>query len=188
MTTMTGSCRPATGRGIRVAAVAGSGAAAHGTAFTIVEAVISTIIVAVMLVAALSTVGASRLAQQRTSRFDRGRLLAEALMAEIRRQPYEDPEGSVVFGLEAGETGTTREDFDDVDDYHNWSESPPTYKDGSAVPQAEGWTRTVTVQWVNSLDPSQPRTMESGAKRIKVTVSHNTVPQATLVAIRTMGR
>jgi len=154
-------------------------------AFTIVEAVISTIIVAVMLVAALTTVGASRVTQHKTSLVSRGQLLAETLMSEILRQSYKDPEGTPVFGCEANESGAARAAFDDVDDYHGWSQGPPTAKDGTALSNATGWKWTVTVEWVDPANPTQVRTVETNAKRITVAVTYNNVPQASLVALRT---
>ncbi len=153
--------------------------------FTLVEAVISTVIVSVMLVAALNTVGTSRLIQQKVSLSSRGRLLAESLLAEIVQQAYEDPTETIVFGPESGEATNNRSDFDDVDDYHNWSQSPPKNKDGSAVPQSEGWTRTVTVVWVDAADPAATETSESSAKRITVTASRANITYATLVVVRT---
>jgi MSHA pilin protein MshD len=153
--------------------------------FTLVEAVISTVIVSVMLVAALNTVGTSRLIQQKVSSSSRGRLLAESLLAEIVQQAYEDPTGTVVFGLESGESPNNRSDFDDVDDYHNWSQSPPKNKDGSAIAESESWTRTVTVVWVDPADPAATEASESSAKRITVVVHRSNIPYATLVAVRT---
>ena len=157
----------------------------HHQAFTLVEAVISTVIVSVMLVAALSTVGSSRLIQQRVSESSRGRALAVSLLTEVVQRAYEDPNGAVVFGPEAGEQTTDRSDFDDVDDYHNWSESPPKARDGSAIPQADGWQRTVTVAWVDPQNPTVVEPSESYAKRITVTARHNNITHATLVAVRT---
>jgi len=153
--------------------------------FTLVEAVLSTVIVSVMLVAALSTIGASRLIQQKVSLSSRGRLLAESLLAEIIQQAYQDPDETVAFGPESGEQTNNRSDFDDVDDYHGWSQSPPTNKDGSTIAEASGWKRTVTVSWVDPGAPAQTETSESGAKRITVTVSRSNVTYATLVAVRT---
>jgi type II secretory pathway pseudopilin PulG len=157
----------------------------YAEAFTIVEAVIATVIVSVMLVAALSAVGASRLIQHKISVSNQGRLLAESLMAEIIQQVYEDPNGAVVFGPETGEETTVRSDFDDVDDYHNWSGSPPKNKDGGAIPQSDGWQRTVTVQWVDPLDPTLVQAGETGAKRITVSAKQGIITHARLVAIRT---
>jgi MSHA pilin protein MshD len=153
--------------------------------FTLVEAVVSLIIVATMLVAALSTVGASRLSQQRTSQYNRGQLLAESLMAEILAQDYLDPNDTPVFGTESGESTTTRADFDDVDDYHGWSSSPPVEKDGTLLSGLTGWQRSVTVEWVNPDDPGEVKAFETGAKRITVTVSCGNKQVGFLVAIRT---
>ncbi|MBN2129398.1 MAG: type II secretion system protein [Sedimentisphaerales bacterium] len=164
------------------------GPPAHDAAFTIVEAVISTIIVAFMLVAALSTVGASRCVQQETSLADRGRQLAESLMAEILRQDYQDTGKPISFGPEADESTATRTDFDDVDDYNGWAASPPTAKDGTVLANASGWTRTVVVVWIEPRDPAAVKSSETYAKRITVTAKYNNVSQATLVAVRTNYR
>jgi type II secretory pathway pseudopilin PulG len=153
--------------------------------FTLVEAAISTVIVAVMFVAALNTVGAARVAQHKASLVGRGRMFAESLMAEICLQSYQEPGATWVFGREAGESDTIRTAYDDVDDYHGWTESPPTAKDGTALPNSADWRRAVTVEWVNALDPTQVSGTETGAKRITVVAAFRNVPQATVVAVRT---
>ncbi|MBN2316803.1 MAG: type II secretion system protein [Sedimentisphaerales bacterium] len=155
------------------------------TGFTLIETVVSMLIVGTMLVAAMSTVGASRYTQFKTSCDNRGRLLAELLMAEILRQEYQEPDGTATFGRETGETGATRESFDDVDDYHSWSSSPPTNKDGMAISSLDGWQRSVTVVWVDPLNVAQAQSTETNAKRITVTATHDNIPVATLVAIKT---
>jgi MSHA pilin protein MshD len=153
-------------------------------AFTVMEAVISTVIVTVMLVAALNTVGASRITQHKAVLVSRGRMFAESLMTEILEQSYQNPTEPHVFGLEAGEAGPTRAAYNDVDDYNGWSESPPVAKDGTALPNSANWNRTVTVEWVNPLDPTQVSGAETGAKRITVVVAFRNVPQATVVAVK----
>lgn len=157
-------------------------------AFTLVEAVISTVIVAVMFVAALNTVGASAVTQYKAALLSRGRLSAESLMSEILCRSYQDPEGAPVFGREAGESASTRTAFDDVDDYHGWSADPPTARDGTPLPNSTGWQRTVTVEWVNSTNPQQTETTETGVKRITVTATCNGIPQASLVALKAAGQ
>lgn len=154
-------------------------------AFTIVEAVISTVIVAVMFVAALSTVSASKVTQHRVALVNRGRLLAESLLSEVLQQSYEDPDGAAVFGVESGEPTTVRADFDDVDDFDGWSSSPPAGRDGTPLTDSTGWKRTVKVEWVNSSDPGQVSATETGVKRVTVTAEYSGVPQASLVALRT---
>lgn len=157
----------------------------HRAAFTLVEAVLSVLIVGIMLVAALSTVGASRLSQFKTSQATRGQLLAESLMAEILQQDYLDPSDTPVFGCEAGESTTTRADFDDVDDYHGWSSSPPVQKDGTQITGLAGWQRSVTVEWVSPDNVREVQASESGAKRVTVAVSCDNKQLSLLTAIRT---
>jgi Tfp pilus assembly protein PilV len=151
-----------------------------------VEATISMVIVAVMLVAALNTVGVSKMTQHRTALVSRGQLLAEALLAEILQRRYQEPDGAVAFGLETGETATIRSAYDDVDDYQGWSSSPPKAKDGTTLANTTGWKRTVIVEQIDPLDPTKTFSKETGAKRITVTAFYKDVPQATLVAIKTV--
>jgi type II secretory pathway pseudopilin PulG len=159
----------------------------NAPAFTLVEAVISTMLVAVMFVAALNTVGTSMLTQRRSALTTRGRMFAELLLSEVLQQDYKDSGANPVFGPETGESTATRADFDDVDDYTGWS-GVPTAKDGTALPNSAGWMQTVTVQWIDRLNPSLVQAAETGAKRITVTTSFNSVPQVTLVAIRTAAQ
>ena len=153
--------------------------------FTLVEAVVALLIVGTMLVAALTTVGASRLSQLKTSQQSRGQQLAADLMAEIIRAEYEDPSQIPQFGTEPGETGSGRDLFDDVDDYNGWSASPPEYEDGTAIPGLTGWERSVAVAWVDPTDPNLVQGSETGAKRIIVTVSWNDIPAGSVTAVRT---
>jgi type II secretory pathway pseudopilin PulG len=152
--------------------------------FTLVEAVMSLIIVSVMFVAALSTVGASKLSQHKFSLGNRGQLLAGSMMTEILRQDYQDPDGQSIFGCEAGESSSTRADFDDVDDYHGWSSSPPVEKNGTLIPGLTGWKRSVAVEWVEPLDVTQVRETETNVKRVTVTVSYDGINLVSLAGIR----
>lgn len=157
-------------------------------AFTLVETVICMVITGVMLVAALSAVAASRVGQYKLTERQRGELLAQELMAEILAQSYEEPGGAVNLGTDALEPGNCRANWDDVDDYRLWSASPPQEKDGTDIPDLEGWMRSSEVVWVNSADITQIVVANTGAKRITVTVSHNGTPVATLTALRTSSR
>ena len=129
--------------------------------FTLVEAAVAMVIVAVMFVASLNTVGVSRITQHKAVLVCRGRMFAESLLAEIQQQAYQEPGTTYVFGRETGELATSRVAYDDVDDYNGWSESPPVAKDGAALPNSTDWRRTVTVEWVNPLDPQQVSATES---------------------------
>ena len=143
-------------------------------------------IVGGLLVAALNTVGAAKMTQTRMGRQTIGKLLAQDLLAEILQQAYEDPalaEGS--FGLGADEAATgNRSLYDDVDDYHGWTASPPQEKDGTELSQFDGWLRSVVVEWVAPADLA-PVGTDTRAKQITVTVAHNGEQVASLGAVRT---
>jgi len=153
--------------------------------FTLVEAMMAALVVAIMFVAALNTVGAARLTQHRTVLVERGRLLVESLLAEILQQEYQEPGTTYVFGREAGESQVSRVAYDDVDDYQGWTAAPPVAKDGTVLLNATNWQRSVTVEWVDPLAPQQVSGTETGAKRITVVAAFRGVPQATVVALRT---
>lgn len=159
--------------------------ASRARAFTLVEAVVSLIVVSALLVAALTTVGASRLSQHTISKYGRGQLLAESLMAEILQQDYQDPNHTGALGCEPGESTTTRADFDDVDDYIGWTANPPVAKDGTAIESFGGYERTVTVEWVVPKEPAQGESSETNAKRVVVTVRCGNAKVASIAALRT---
>ena len=157
-------------------------------AFSMVEVIISVVIVGTMTVAALNTVGAAKLGNQKTTSRKSGALLAQALMSEILLQDYEEPVDTPDFGRESSESGGDRIDYDDVDDYDGWSSSPPEYKDGTVIPDLGGWTREVSVAWVNATDLLSTSGSETNVKRITVTVTYNGVQVASLTAVRTLAR
>ncbi len=84
--------------------------------FTMVETIISVVIVATMFVAVLNSVAASRTTQYKMNEQRYGNLWARALMSEILAQDYEEPVDTVAFGLESPETSSSRADWDDVDE------------------------------------------------------------------------
>ncbi len=155
---------------------------------TLIEVVISTVIVAVMLTSALQAVGAARLGLRKLNDRSVGMLLAQDLMAEILQQAYADsaygPSSGIGPGSDEVVTGN-RSLYDDVDDYHGWQASPPQYKNGTPIAWATGYQRAVTVVWVDPANPSATVGSPSGAKLITVTVRKDGLDVATLVAIRT---
>ena|GEM_PF-509290 len=173
---------------------------------SLVEMVISTALVGIALVAALNTVGSSRLAQNKVSVWREGHLLAQALMSEILQQDYADVEliqaglddilstGDATYtlgpdsfpGRDEVSTGD-RSLFNDVDDYDGWSASPPQPKEGPEFAQLQGWERSVSVVFTSPSDLTAVRASDFGWKRITVTVTCNNVPAAELVALKTIG-
>ncbi|MCX5691811.1 MAG: hypothetical protein NTV94_18795 [Planctomycetota bacterium] len=155
--------------------------------FTLVEAMISALIVATMLVAALNTVGASARAQSTTTTSLRAWHMAGLLMAEIESLPYADPDLiALPLGLDPGELAQDRSTFDDVDDYNAYTAAPATRRDGSLVCADSGWSFAVNVKWV---DPAQPDAVagtlfESNLKRIEVVVAYGGKPVANLMSLK----
>jgi len=156
-------------------------------AFSLAEVVVATLIVGIMLVAAMRVVGAAVRGRITMANRERGVLLARQLTSEILQADYQEPDESSVFGPEASETGGTRAAFDDVDDYHNWNASPPQQKDGSPIPDRANWRRTVAVEWVNRNSLTQVIAADQGVKRITVTASRNGQVMATLVTVRSVA-
>ncbi len=74
--------------------------------------------------------------------------------------------------------------FDDVDDYHNWTESPPQFRDGRAIPGLAGWTRKVTVEHIDPDTMAPCGTTDRGVKRISVIVTDPRSVSTTVVALR----
>lgn len=151
--------------------------------FTLVEAMFSMLIVSVMTVAVLNTLGSAATADRVHAAERRRPALAMELMAEVLATSYVDG-SDPVFGPETGEAGTSRADFDDVDDYHGWSSSPPEQRDGTAISGLTGWTRAVTVQYVSPTDVETTVGANQGLKRITVTVTDPQNRSTQVTAVR----
>ncbi len=155
------------------------------TGFTLIETVVSVGIVGVMYVAALHTVGSARITEAITADNRRGHELAQQLLAEITPLPYWDPVGGgAILGPGGPEVTGNRSLFNDVDDYHKWSASPPQRKDGGIIAGFDGWTRSVMVEWVDPRNLKSVRSSETNLKRITITVSRGKKVVATMVTLR----
>ncbi len=151
------------------------------------EVVLASAVVGLLLVSALTALEVSLLTAGVTSRQAKASALAQDLMAEILATRFEDPQGNIQFGPEAGESTTNRAAFDDVDDYQNWQSSPPQSKDGTPLDGFADWSRQVTVQYVDANNDLQPlpANVTSGVKQIVVAVLHENQPLAHLEAVAT---
>lgn len=156
----------------------------HRRGFTLIEAVISTLVVSILLMAAMGAVRSARATQVSLALRSRGAALGQALMSEILTQAYADSAPGEVLGPEAGETAATRAAFDDVDDYHRLDEPTPLTRGGDALDSTGKWRRLTAVAWVDPADPTRESASETGVKRITVEVSFGGKPIATLVSLR----
>jgi hypothetical protein len=154
-------------------------------AFTLAEALVATVLVAVVIVTAMNAAGSVRKTEISAAKRAFGVRLAEELVEEIDRTSYMEPRAaSDAISLEAGEDQALRRTLDDVDDYHGLREDPLTDIDGHAIAKASGWSRQVEVMWTRADDPMGDSGISLGRKRITVRVQYGPAVVAQLVAFR----
>jgi prepilin-type N-terminal cleavage/methylation domain-containing protein len=156
--------------------------------FTLMETVISTVVLSLLVVAGLNAAGA--LGQARRSLGDRALAqgMAQSLLAEVVAMPYEDAQDKTeALGLEPGEN-VERSSWDDVDDSNGLMESPPLDAAGNPISDEPGWERTVLVEWVE-LSGGEIKDVggESGLKRVTVSVRRGGRLLAEAIALRSEG-
>jgi hypothetical protein len=151
-----------------------------------IEATISLVIVSGMVLASMNAVSGAVQSAQRGPDMHRATRLAEDLLHEILSQHYEEPEdsGMVPFADDLNEVLTgDRSRFDDVDDFNNWSASPPQMRSGLDIESAEGWTRGAIVSFVEP-DTLLDSASETGMKMITIQVKDPAGVVTTLVGLR----
>ncbi len=143
--------------------------------FTALEALIATAILAFLTAAVSGALMAGRAQSQLARDTLSASFLAQALMDEIMRLPFNDPNGYVTMGPDSNETRTT---FNNIDDYSGFTDGVGTSTTsitdlaGNAYPSAyQTFTRTVTMQAVSNTPANWGRTL-SGLL-ITVTVSRD---------------
>lgn len=113
---------------------------------TLVEALLASVILAIAAAAVSHAVLAGQMQSYDALERVHAVQLAEGLMEEILRLPYDDPDGPSNPGPEAGET--SRSLYDNLDDFHGFAEAAGALADatgalyGSAF---QGFSRNVTV-------------------------------------------
>ena len=126
---------------------------------SLVEVIVSTLLVGLLLTASLVSVGAAARTTTAATETCDAVYLAQQLIEEISILPYEDPNQTPVFGMELGENSgpAARTQADDIDDLAGWTESPPKDRNGNNLSNYSGWTRNVNV--IQGATPSD-RTIE----------------------------
>lgn len=141
-------------------------------ALTLIEATIAMVVLSLVLVGVMQGVGLSAKFQYRTADELRGTVLAMELADRVAAYDYEDPSPdspAPPIGRDSGESDAAT--YDDIDDWDGYTESPPTYADGSEMAFLAGWTRAVSVRWVSSSAPDTDAVADDGAKLITVVVT-----------------
>ncbi len=138
---------------------------------TIVEVMVSSLLVGLVLVASLNTLGNVSITRRNAVSLQVGPCLANHLMSEILQKAYADPETSnASIGLDASENSALRRTFDDIDDYDGWVQASPLRDDGTALGYAAGWKREVSVEHVD-IETLATSSSATGLKRIFVSVT-----------------
>jgi len=141
--------------------------------FSYVEVLLSTVILSILMVSALRLFGNLGMSRYHTFRQDFAETLALEMIKEIKELPYQDPVNDAEFGHGVDEQGSDRSNYDDIDDYHNWSACPPQERDGTSLDQFANVTRSVAVRYVCADDFTQPAAGDEGFKEITITISQD---------------
>ncbi len=160
-------------------------------AMTLVEAVASLLVVAIMLSAAVATVGAARRADRSAQLAREGHLAADALLGEILSQPYQDATDLTLSsgaGRTSAEAATgNRSLYNDVNDYAGWSASPPQRKDGTAIAALDTWTEAVAVSYLNAGVFDAATDATSGIALVTVTLTSTGGTRVERIGVRSRG-
>jgi hypothetical protein len=189
-------------------------ASACRAGFSLIEAVLSILIVAVMFGASMAAAGVAARDRMIQNDIRRGEQLARELMAEITMQRYADPSANTIAHW-SGISSVDRSNWTHLDDYFDFNESPPRNRDGSAIPGASGWRWQSVVAYQGITDFAgagasstagpiggllqgvtgllgailgvTPAPADTGLKQIVVTVTAPTGKATILTAMRSSG-
>jgi len=137
---------------------------AFSSAFTLIELLITIVLVGIVLLALIMSFHESLKSLERQKDLLSANLLSEDLMNEIRSKQYvpSPPSGG----------SNNRVNFNDVDDYAGWSATPPKTIEGGILSNYVGFTRRVFVANVSNDFISPAPTNTAVFKRITVVVSN----------------
>ena len=157
----------------------------HRGGFTLAETVLASSILAIGGVAALQAAGAAATAAQSAYQLATAQDLARDLLGEINERPAFGWSTEPVFNPNATSPAkvTNRSFWTDVHDFHGLTNTPPIDENGYRVSNADGYTRSVRIAWVNS-DLSDA-VGGTDFMRVTIAVSYNGKPLEELVAYRT---
>ncbi len=148
-------------------------------AFTIAETALATLVVGLLVVGSLKSLSASFQTHKFSENRVRALFLAEQLLIELTSLSWFDPNrptSATTIGKDTGDTTTVtrRDQLDDMDDFHNWSEQPKS-RSGVALTGTSTMTRTVTVENISAADPTVAvaGNVNTGTRRITVVVTEN---------------
>gem|GEM_PF-6458871 len=149
---------------------------------TFMEVLISLLVLSIGALSTLQIINVSMNTHYRATQDVIASNLATALMSEIKAKKFEESLGDATFGIESPEyrfDPSPSVSWDDVDDYHLFSEPVPMtigglYMTGagsnSSAPNYQGFVRSVVVDWYDVTTGSVVVGTPTSCKQINVTV------------------
>lgn len=122
--------------------------------FTLMEVMFAVLVLSFSVAALTQAVVSAQSHTYEAMHASRAITLAEAMIDEILSKPYEDPEGDITVGPDAGEA--TRVLFDNADDYDGYTEPAGAVMDQSLALYPElyqRFSRSVTATYVTESLP-----------------------------------
>lgn len=163
----------------------------HVCGYTLVEVLIASALVGVVLAGALDGMGGAARTWLAAGEAVDADALARQLLDEVLAQSYSEPDyedaDAAPWGIDAGETAYDRGTFDDLDDYDDWSASPPVTRAGATIDGYSGWSRSVVVRKLKKRKVNDFRDDgddDHGSRQVTVTVSDGAGQSLTLEAVR----
>ncbi|ABA87653.1 type IV pilus minor pilin MshD, putative [Syntrophotalea carbinolica DSM 2380] len=146
-----------------------TGSGKHSGGFTLIELVVSMVVVSIALGGVLMVMNYTVQHSADPMLQHQAVAIAESYLEEVLLRSYADPDGS------DGET--VRSLLDDVDDYDGWADTGACDQEGTAITGLESYTVSVAV------DDAVLNTV--ACKKVTVTVSHPTGINLKLSGYRT---
>ncbi len=149
---------------------------------TMAETIVSTLLVGMVLVGTIQIVGPT---------VRSGTVMADKVVASNLARELSDEIATKYFkstidddlDFIGTESGGSRKYYDDIDDYHGMSNTPPELSDESKLSNLVGWTRTVKVSHADLNSPGVDSGTYTGLKRVTVTVQKDGVKLAEVVTL-----
>lgn len=154
---------------------------------TLAEVAISTVLTALLMVAALQAVRMSSQMNSEGSSRNIARQIAQDLLTEAMTQAYEEPSETPAFGRETNEGSSNRSNWDDVDDYHGYLATAIRDRQNNAISAYANYSASVQVTWESASSLGTTSPTETDLKKIVVTVSDQRGGSYQLVGYRTRG-
>ena len=128
---------------------------ANAAGFTLVEVLLTVVILGVAFVAFLSAMQTGIRTGAESSDLTQAMLYAREMREWTRSLPFTDPDAADAGNPVGPDNVTNGVPYvDDVDDLLGATFSPPRDSFGYAISDATGWSESVTLTWRSELDPT----------------------------------